>query len=181
MVAEGSPQHGAGGVNVEAVNYAQKLLHKGYGFQNAARIAHINEGDLRAFVGAIRKRPVPAPESVEVKPRSGHRRAQEVGRLTAPSRAIVEDVAARFGLTAADLIGPRRTREYAYARHMAMAEVRAARRLSLPAIGRMFGGRDHTTVIHGIRCHQERAAWCDVLSVFADVDAAQPDLFGRAA
>jgi chromosomal replication initiation ATPase DnaA len=172
-------------LDIPSIQYAQKLLHKGYGFQNAARIARINETDLRAFVGAVRKRAVPVPVSVEVAPRSGrslsHKRAQNTRHLTTLSRAIVEAVASRFGMTAADLIGPRRTREYAYARHMAMAEVRAARCLSLPAIGRMFGGRDHTTVIHGIRCHQERAAWCDVLSVFADVDAAQPDLFARAA
>ena len=171
-------------MNAEAFTLGQKLLHRGYGFQNAARIAQINESDLRAFVGAVRKRPVPVPVSVEV-PRSGrvaaHKRAQRTTRLATPSRAIVEAVAVRFGMTAADLIGPRRTREYAYARHMAMAEVRAARGLSLPVIGRMFGGRDHTTVIHGIRCHQERAAWCDVLSVFADLDAVQPDLFARAA
>jgi chromosomal replication initiator protein len=168
-------------MNAEALTIAQKLLHKGYGFQSAARIAQINETDLRAFVGAVRRRPVPVAVSVEVAPRSGQRRAQDSRSLTTPSRAIVQSVAARFGLTAADLIGPSRCRKYAYARHMAMAEVRAARCMSLPAIGQMFGGRDHTSVLHGIRCHQERAAWCDVLSVFADVDAAQPDLFARAA
>lgn len=171
-------------MNAEAVTLAQKLLHKGYGFQNAARIANINEGDLRAFVGAVRKRPLPSPARVEPA-RTGrvfvHKRAQEAHRLTTPARAIVESVAARFGMTVADLTGPSRCRQYAYARHMAMAEVRAARCLSLPAIGRMFGGRDHTTVVHGIRCHQERAAWCDVLSVFAGVDAVQPDLFARTA
>lgn len=49
-----------------------------------------------------------------------------------------------------DLRGPIRTRELAYPRMAAMAVTRTMTGLSLPAIGRLFGNRHHTTVIHAL-------------------------------
>lgn len=69
---------------------------------------------------------------------------------------IVEAVAERHGLTVADLKGPARASRVSQPRHEAMHEMRERTSQSLPAIGRFLGGRDHATVIHGVRRHQER-------------------------
>jgi chromosomal replication initiator protein len=69
--------------------------------------------------------------------------------VCAPTRTI-ERVAAYFGLTPADLTGRRRTAEIAHARQVAMYLLRMENNLSLPAIGEHLGGRDHSTVSHGI-------------------------------
>ena len=63
---------------------------------------------------------------------------------------LIQDiVAGYFGITVQDLKSKRRNRELAEARHIAMYLTRQFTDLSLPAVGREFGGRDHTTVIHG--------------------------------
>jgi chromosomal replication initiator protein len=69
--------------------------------------------------------------------------------VCAPARTI-ERVAAYFGLTPADLTGRRRTADIAHARQVAMYLLRTENNLSLPAIGEHLGGRDHSTVSHGI-------------------------------
>ena len=66
-----------------------------------------------------------------------------------PPRTL-ELVAAHFGLTLADFTGRRRTAQIASARQVAMYLLRAENGLSLPAIGTMLGGRDHSTVSHGV-------------------------------
>lgn len=60
---------------------------------------------------------------------------------------IVAVVAAHFGVAAAEIAGPRRREGVIPARHVAMYLVRALTPLSLPAIGRVFGHRHHTTVL----------------------------------
>ena len=59
----------------------------------------------------------------------------------------------------ADLISDRRTRAVARPRQAAMWLAKQLTTRSLPDIGRRFGGRDHTTVIHAVRrIDQLRAA-----------------------
>ncbi len=72
-----------------------------------------------------------------------------VGRLTVDQ--IVQEVARGFDVTVEDLRGYSRARELVVARDCAMAVVRQGTTLSFPAIGRVFGGRDHTTVMHAVR------------------------------
>lgn len=59
-------------------------------------------------------------------------------------------VSARFGVTEADMLGPSRRREIVFARQAAMYLARKQLGLSYPELGRLFGGRDHATVIHSI-------------------------------
>lgn len=70
-----------------------------------------------------------------------------------PFRAerIIRQVAEEFGLTVDELKSPERTRRVAYPRFKAMYRLKTETELSLPAIGRRLGGRDHTTVLHGVR------------------------------
>jgi chromosomal replication initiator protein len=61
---------------------------------------------------------------------------------------IQEMVSERFGVTLEELSSPRRSQAVAYPRQVAMYLSRELTDSSLPKIGREFGGRDHTTVIH---------------------------------
>jgi chromosomal replication initiator protein len=57
-------------------------------------------------------------------------------------------VSDRFGLSLEELCGDRRSQNIVYPRQVAMYLSRELTDASLPKIGREFGGRDHTTVIH---------------------------------
>ena len=61
---------------------------------------------------------------------------------------IQELVSERFGLSLDELCGERRSQNIVYPRQIAMYLSRELTDASLPKIGRQFGGRDHTTVIH---------------------------------
>lgn len=71
-------------------------------------------------------------------------------------RRVIGATARKHGLTAADLTGPSRSRQVSHARGMAMYLSRRLTPASLGTIGTAFGGRDHTTVLHGIRVTEER-------------------------
>jgi len=60
-------------------------------------------------------------------------------------------VAARYGVTAQELLSTARTARVAWPRQIAMYLARELTGESLSAIGRQFGGRDHTTVLHAWR------------------------------
>jgi chromosomal replication initiator protein len=63
-------------------------------------------------------------------------------------RRIQETVSDRFGLSVSELCSPKRSQSIAYPRQVAMYLSRALTDSSLPKIGKEFGGRDHTTVMH---------------------------------
>ncbi|WP_105619214.1 chromosomal replication initiator protein DnaA [Vallitalea okinawensis] len=62
---------------------------------------------------------------------------------------IQKVVAERYNLKSEDLTSKKRTRNIAFPRQIAMYLCRQLTELSLPQIGKEFGGRDHTTIIHG--------------------------------
>jgi chromosomal replication initiator protein len=61
---------------------------------------------------------------------------------------IQELVSDRFGLSLQELCGDKRSQNIVYPRQVAMYLSRELTDSSLPKIGKQFGGRDHTTVIH---------------------------------
>ncbi len=73
----------------------------------------------------------------------------------APARCSLSDIQAaackEFGVSREELLSSARTRRIAAARTVAMYLARELSGESLPAIGREFGGRDHTTVLHAWR------------------------------
>ena len=77
-------------------------------------------------------------------------------------RVTVDDIqkatAEHFGLKQADLISERRNRAIARPRQAAMWLAKQLTTRSLPDIGRRFGGRDHTTVLHAVRRIEELKA-----------------------
>lgn len=72
-----------------------------------------------------------------------------------PLHAIIAEVAEKYGLTYAELISSRRDRRLAWPRQEAMWRCAKETVSSYPEIAREFY-RDHTTVLHGIRAHEER-------------------------
>jgi chromosomal replication initiator protein len=61
---------------------------------------------------------------------------------------VVNVVANAFGVTSAQLTGRDRSREFAWPRQIAMYLLREFGNVSLPQIGMVLGGRDHTTVMY---------------------------------
>ena len=64
---------------------------------------------------------------------------------------IQKTVADYYKIKVSDMYSKKRTRVVARPRQMAMAIAKELTSLSLPDIGEAFGGRDHTTVLHGYR------------------------------
>ena len=64
---------------------------------------------------------------------------------------IQKTVAEYFKIRVSDLLSDKRTRTITRPRQMAMALAKDLTNHSLPEIGQMFGGRDHTTVLHATR------------------------------
>jgi hypothetical protein len=72
-------------------------------------------------------------------------------RLGPSVLSIQKIVAKHFGVPLWTMRSDLRFREYARPRQVAMFFAREFTNRSLPEIGRLFGGRDHTTVIHALR------------------------------
>ena len=68
---------------------------------------------------------------------------------------IIRKVADHYNLRISDLLSARRARSVARPRQVAMYLSKTLTSQSLPNIGRRFGGRDHTTVIHAVRKIEE--------------------------
>ena len=71
---------------------------------------------------------------------------------------IQRKVAEHYNIRLSDMIGPKRLRTIARPRQVAMYLAKHLTPRSLPEIGRRFGGRDHTTIMHGVRKIEELMA-----------------------
>ncbi len=83
------------------------------------------------------------------------------GSLTA--ERIISAVAAQFGVAEDRLLSRDRTREVVLPRQVAMYLIREETSESLPRIGEVLGGRDHTTVMYGCEKIADRLETDDVL------------------
>jgi hypothetical protein len=128
------------------------------------------------------KRPPPRPPSpfaierphsvaVVINPRERVRRRlftaaieelDEYGDIVVPQwvvptwKRIAIEVAAKHGVPMTDLLSQRRNKNAVLARHECFWRCKQETLLSLPQIGRLFKRKDHTTVLHGIRKHEQR-------------------------
>ncbi len=64
---------------------------------------------------------------------------------------ILDTVGGFYNLSSQALLGPERTKEIAMARQVAMYLIREETDASLPAVGELLGGRDHTTIMYGYK------------------------------
>jgi chromosomal replication initiator protein len=83
------------------------------------------------------------------------REMRDLIRPVEPKRVRIEDiqriVARQYNVSRADLLSSRRTANVVRPRQVAMYLAKVLTLRSLPEIGRRFGGRDHTTVLHAVR------------------------------
>ncbi len=80
---------------------------------------------------------------------------RDLVRNREPKRVKIEDiqklVASRYNVSRSDILSERRTAAVVRPRQIAMYLSKVLTLRSLPEIGRRFGGRDHTTVLHAVR------------------------------
>lgn len=83
------------------------------------------------------------------------REVKDLIRPQEPKRVKIEDiqriVARQYNVSRSDLLSSRRTANVVRPRQVAMYLAKTLTLRSLPEIGRRFGGRDHTTVLHAVR------------------------------
>lgn len=117
-------------------------------------------GSIRELEGAVNTLVASAG------PRLGSLTLEEAMALLQPNlkvsverRVTVDEIqkltADHFGLKQADLLSERRTRSVARPRQVAMWLCKQHTTRSYPDIGRRFGGRDHTTVLHAVKKVEE--------------------------
>jgi chromosomal replication initiator protein len=120
----------------------------------AERVQH----NVRALEGALIR--VVAYSSLTGRPLTGELTGEVLDKLypagSAPARArSVADIqaaaCAHFSVSLEELLSPTRSVRVAWPRQVAMYLSRELTTESLPSIGRRFGGRDHTTVLHAWR------------------------------
>jgi chromosomal replication initiator protein len=116
------------------------------------------EGALVRVVafGSLTGRPITAELTAEVLAGlyPGHKPARPAPTL----RAIQEHTAEAFGISTAALLSSSRAGAVTWPRQVAMYLAREMTDQTLPAIGRAFGGRSHTTVLHAYKRTVERIA-----------------------
>jgi chromosomal replication initiator protein len=87
---------------------------------------------------------------------------RDLVRSQDPRRVKIDDiqklVASHYNISRADILSSRRTANVVRPRQIAMYLSKVLTLRSLPEIGRRFGGRDHTTVLHAVRKIEELAA-----------------------
>ena len=116
-------------------------------------LANRIEANVRQLHGALTR--VLAHASLMARPLSSELIAEVVPRTRPTQPTSVEEiqqrVAERFGISRAELIGSSRAATPLRARQVAIFLTRDLTDLSLPQIGRLYGGRDHTTVLNSLR------------------------------
>ncbi len=118
-----------------------------------SELAHRIDANIRQLHGALTR--VIAHASLMAKPLSSELIAEVVPRARSAEATSVEEiqqqVATRFGISRAELVGSSRAAAPLRARQVAIYLTRELTDLSLPQIGRLYGGRDHSTVLNSLR------------------------------
>jgi chromosomal replication initiator protein len=143
---------------LEARVAAAKVLHPQFDLSPAvlAYVASVIQTNGRDLDGAVNRLVAHAslnraPLSLEM----AERAIQDLVRPREPKKVKIEDiqklVASHYNVTKADILSARRTANVVRPRQIAMFLAKTLTPRSLPEIGRRFGGRDHTTVLHAVR------------------------------
>lgn len=109
--------------------------------------------DRAAQIAILEKR---TEEQVKEQPkRREYETAHHVSGYTPIARRILNAVAKEFNLSVQELCSPVRKAKYTLPRFVAVGLMVEATRMSLTAIGRWLGHRDHTTILHSRRRAEE--------------------------
>jgi len=125
----------------EAVEAVRKRL-KARGAVEAIEVERTQQERIAAFAAQRKQKPRPvAPEMLLA--------------CVEPRRPSLIDIQVRvcecYGIDRIDMLSPRRTADIVAPRQIAMYLAKKLTLRSLPEIGKRFGGRDHTTVLHAVR------------------------------
>jgi chromosomal replication initiator protein len=116
-------------------------------------LANRIDANIRQLHGALTR--VLAHASLMARPVSSELIAEVIPRTSSTPTTSVEEiqrqVAERFGISRAELVGTSRATRPLRARQVAIFLTRELTDLSLPQIGRLYGGRDHSTVLNSLR------------------------------
>ena len=118
-----------------------------------SELARRIDSNVRRLHGALTR--VIAHTSLTARPLSAELIAELIpsstGAGTTPVEEIQQRVAEEFGISRAELVGSSRARTPLRARQVAVLLTRETTDLSLPQIGRLYGDRDHTTILNSLR------------------------------
>ena len=118
-----------------------------------SELANRIDVNVRQLHGALTR--VLAHASLMARPLSSELIAEVIPKSRPSQPTSVEEiqqrVAERFGISRAELVGSSRAATPLRARQVAIFLTRDLTDLSLPQIGRLYGGRDHTTVLNSLR------------------------------
>ncbi len=116
-------------------------------------LANRIDANVRQLHGALTR--VLAHASLMARPLSSELIAEVIPRGRSAQATSVEEIQQRvaegFGISRAELVGPGRAATPLRARQVAIFLTRELTDLSLPQIGRLYGGRDHSTVLNSLR------------------------------
>ena len=143
---------------LEARVAAAKILHPHFDIPSPviAYVASVIQTNGRDLDGAVNRLVAHTsltglPLSVE----AAEAAICDLVRTREPKRVKIEEiqklVASHYNVTRADILSSRRTANVVRPRQIAMYLAKVLTPRSLPEIGRRFGGRDHTTVLHAVR------------------------------
>ncbi len=106
------------------------------------------EGALTRVVGFCQLQDIPLTPEVVHQVLGGVKRTS--GRKISP-KSVVEQTAQYYNVKPTDITGSKRDREIVLPRQVAMYIMRDELNMSFPQIAHALGGRDHTTVMHGVK------------------------------
>ncbi len=121
--------------------------------QTCSMMANKLQSNIRQLEGAVKRikaRSLLSGESVSdiIASESVHDILDESDSVHALVSKIINDVAQESGVSYSDIVSLRRTAKISKARKVAVKQVRSSTSLSLSEIGKFFGGRDHSTILH---------------------------------
>lgn len=137
---------------------AAQLIHPGFTVSDAvlnyvARAIQTNGRDLDGAVNRLLAHSTLSGASLSVE--TAEAAIRDLVRTREPKRVKIEDiqklVGSHYSVSRSDILSSRRTANVVRPRQIAMYLAKVLTPRSLPEIGRRFGGRDHTTVLHAVR------------------------------
>ncbi|MBK5218857.1 MAG: chromosomal replication initiator protein DnaA [Thermoleophilia bacterium] len=118
-----------------------------------SELAHRIDANVRQLTGALTR--VLAHASLMARPLSSELIAEVIPRTRTAAATSAEEIQQRvaegYGISRAELVGSSRAATPLRARQVAIYLTRELTDLSLPQIGRLYGGRDHSTVLNSLR------------------------------
>jgi chromosomal replication initiator protein len=137
---------------------AARILHPSFDvpppvLEYLARTITHNGRDLEGAINRLLAHNTLSGQAVTLE--MAEREVRDLIRPQEPRRVKIEDiqrvVARQYNVSRSDLLSSRRTANVVRPRQVAMYLAKTLTLRSLPEIGRRFGGRDHTTVLHAVR------------------------------